>query len=131
MEDREDVMDAKGMNDESRAARNAHHLAIFDAFNEALDQERPYKFKGLPNPWSKQTRVTNETLTSKQVDQIIQKARTRVIEWDKTGAGTKFAPAPPPPPVFADPAVPGVPHPGEPPHAPAPPPPAPPALTPL
>lgn len=54
--------------------------------------------KGLPNPWSKQTRVTNEALTPAQVDQIIQRARERVLEWDKTGAGTKFAPPPPPPP---------------------------------
>lgn len=77
--------------------RNAYHLSIFDAFNEALDQERPYKFKGLPNPWSRQTRVTNETLAAAQVDQIIHRARERVIAWAKTGAGTKFAPPPPPP----------------------------------
>jgi hypothetical protein len=74
-------------------------LAIFDAFNEALDLERPYKIKGLPNPWSKQTRVTNENMTLDQVDIIVKKAMTRVIEWDKTGAGTKFAPPPPPPPL--------------------------------
>jgi len=29
-----------------------HHRAIFDAFNDALDQERPYKKNGEPNPWS-------------------------------------------------------------------------------
>lgn len=83
----------------SQEARNIHHLAIFDAFNEALDQERPYKVRGLPNPWSKQTRVTHESLTSGQVDAIVQRAIERVVEWDKTGAGTKYAPAPPPPPV--------------------------------
>jgi len=44
----------------SQEARNIHHLAVFDAFNEALDLERPYKVKGMPNPWSKQTRMTNE-----------------------------------------------------------------------
>jgi len=37
----------------SNDTRNIYHLGIFDAFNEALDQERPYKFKGLPNPWSR------------------------------------------------------------------------------
>lgn len=79
-----------------------HHMAIFDAFNEALDLERPYKTKGLPNPWSKQTRVTHEALTSDQVDQIMKRARARVVEWDKTGAGTKFAPPPPPPPAAGD-----------------------------
>ena len=86
----------------SNETRNIHHLSIFDAFNEALDQERPYQFKGLPNPWSRQTRVTNEALSSQQVSQIISKARERVIDWDKTGAGTKFAPAPPPPPLQSD-----------------------------
>lgn len=86
----------------SQEARNIHHLGIFDSFNEALDLERPYKFKGLPNPWSRQTRVTNETLTQEQVDAIIKKARDRVIEWDKTGAGTKFAPPPPPPPMQSE-----------------------------
>jgi len=37
----------------SQEAKNIHHLAIFDAFNEALDIERPYKIKGMPHPWSK------------------------------------------------------------------------------
>jgi hypothetical protein len=32
---------------------NFHHKAVFDAFNDALDYERPYKMKGEPNPWSK------------------------------------------------------------------------------
>jgi hypothetical protein len=27
-------------------AENFHHKAIFDAFNDALDHERPYKQKG-------------------------------------------------------------------------------------
>ena len=86
----------------SQEAKQVQHLAIFDAFNEALDLERPYKFKGLPNPWSKQTRITKENITSTQVDQIVQKAMERVIGWDATGAGTKFAPAPPPPPLQQD-----------------------------
>jgi hypothetical protein len=32
---------------------SVHHKAIFDAFNQALDIERPYKEKGQPAPWSK------------------------------------------------------------------------------
>ena len=36
-EDGEDEDYTKDQNNVSRAARNAHHLAIFDAFNEALD----------------------------------------------------------------------------------------------
>ena len=30
------------------------------------------------------------------------RAIDRVVEWDKTGAGTRYAPAPPPPPVQQD-----------------------------
>ena len=86
----------------SQEARNIHHLAIFDAFNEALDMERPYKSKGQPTPWSKSTRVTNEVLNAKQVDEIIEKAIERVLAWDKMGAGTKYAPPPPPPPLAQD-----------------------------
>ena len=44
-------------------AQNIHHKAIFDALNEALDMERPYKYKGQPTPWSKQTRVVKSALT--------------------------------------------------------------------
>lgn len=40
------------------------HLAIFDAFNEALDRERPYKVHGLPNPWSKATRLTTDAISA-------------------------------------------------------------------
>jgi len=86
----------------SQEAKNIHHLAIFDAFNEALDIERPYKIKGMPHPWSKQTRVTNEGLSFDQLDGIIKRAQDRVIEWDKTSAGTKFAPPPPPPPPASE-----------------------------
>ena len=57
--------DSKNLTNVSQIAKSVHHTAIFDAFNEALDLERPYKFKGQPNPWSKQTRLTNESLSSK------------------------------------------------------------------
>lgn len=30
-----------------------HHKALFDSLNAALDNERPYKEKGQPFPWSK------------------------------------------------------------------------------
>lgn len=94
--------DPKDQTNISFEAGKTHRAAIFDAFNEALDQERPYRMKGLPNPWSKQTRVAYENLSSEQVDQIIKRAFDRVIEWDKTAAGTKYAPPPPPPPVSGD-----------------------------
>lgn len=42
------------------------HRPMFDAFNEALDNERPYKSKGMPMPWSKQKRVTASRVTEQQ-----------------------------------------------------------------
>ena len=48
-----------------------HHKALFDAFNLALDMERPYKEKGKPAPWSKLTRVVKKDFTEVQLDQII------------------------------------------------------------
>lgn len=74
------------------------HKAIFDALNDALDQERPYKQKGMPAPWSKQTRSVNPKITTAMVEKMLNKAKEKVLLWAKTGAGTKFAPLPPPPP---------------------------------
>lgn len=71
-----------------------HHKALFDAFNEALDMERPYKDKGQPMPWSKQTRIVKKAITQEDVDRMIVKAKERVISWCKTGAGTRLAPLP-------------------------------------
>lgn len=48
-----------------------HHKALFDAFNLALDMERPYKEKGKPAPWSKLTRVVKKDFTQEQLDQIL------------------------------------------------------------
>jgi hypothetical protein len=83
-------------------SENIHHKAIFDAFNQALDIERPYKDKGNPPPWSKQTRVVRPKITEKQVETMLQKAKKRVMTWSKTNAGTRIAPLPPPPPVSND-----------------------------
>lgn len=65
-----------------RTTENIHHKAIFDAFNEALDLQRPYKLKGEPNPWSKQTRQTRSQLTEAQVENIrnkLNKVLTHII----------------------------------------------------
>lgn len=78
-------------------AEEFHRKALFDAFNQALDIERPYKDKGRPAPWSKQTRVTKQKITEAQLDKVLQKAKERVLAWCKTGAGTRLAPLPPPP----------------------------------
>ena len=73
-----------------------HHKAIFDALIEALEMERPYKDKGKPAPWSKQTRVVKKEITHNMVDQMVARAKDRVIAWSKTGAGTRLVPPPPP-----------------------------------
>jgi hypothetical protein len=63
---------------------NVHHKALFDAMNQALDQERPYRERGSPAPWSKQTRVLKPRLTDANVQAILQKAKQRVMAWSKT-----------------------------------------------
>ena len=45
-----------------------HHKAIFDALNAILDNERPYKEKGQPFPWSKQTRVVRKRLGKAELE---------------------------------------------------------------
>ena len=55
-----------------------HHKALFDAFNIALDLERPYKEKGQPLPWSKQTRVVRKKLGSKDLEKMLEKAKNKV-----------------------------------------------------
>jgi hypothetical protein len=72
-----------------------HHKALFDAFNMALDNERPYKEKGAPVPWSKQTRVVRKKIGTKELEQTIKRARSKVIDWCKTNAGTNITPPPP------------------------------------
>jgi len=41
--------------------------------------------------------MVKKRLTEGQIDQIISKAKERVIGWSKTNAGTKLVPPPPPP----------------------------------
>ena len=79
-----------------------HHYAIYEAFNEALDQERPYKSKGAPMPWSKNTRVVKQETTIGEAKKILEAAKSKVMEWSKTGAGTKYAPLPAHPPQTQD-----------------------------
>ena len=92
----------EGKSEDEKRAEQHHHKAIFDALNQALDQERPYKDRGQPTPWSKQTRVMQKNLTDKQLVSILQKAKDRVATWCTTGAGTRLAPVPTPPPSTDD-----------------------------
>lgn len=45
--------------------QNIQHKALFDGFNQALELERPYKEKGQPAPWSKNTRMVRQRITEK------------------------------------------------------------------
>lgn len=46
--------------DDREKIQNVHNYATFEALNEALDYERPYKNKGQPMPWSKNTRTVKK-----------------------------------------------------------------------
>ena len=70
--------------------------------NQALDSERPYKEKGQPAPWSKQTRVVKNKLTLPEVEKILKICEQKVMEWCDTNAGTTLAPLPPAPPTDSD-----------------------------
>jgi len=85
---------------ENENMSNVHHYALYEAMNDALDLERPYKTKGEPMPWSKNTRVVRQATTIAEAKRILESAKAKVLEWSATGAGTKFAPLPshPPPP---------------------------------
>lgn len=56
---------------EQESLQNVHNYALFEAFNEALDQKRPYKNKGLPMPWSKNTRVAKQATTIEEAKVIL------------------------------------------------------------
>ena len=55
--------------------QNVHHYALYEALNEALDLERPYKNKGEPMPWSKNTRVVRQTTTVSEAKKILETAK--------------------------------------------------------
>ena len=84
--------------EETENIQNVHHYALFESLNEALDQERPYKNKGEPMPWSKNTRVVKQVASTEQAKQILEKAKAQALEWSKMRAGTNFAPLPEAPP---------------------------------
>jgi hypothetical protein len=70
--------------------------------NAALDNERPYKEKGQPFPWSKQTRVVRKKIGKVELDKILLKSKTKVLDMCKTNAGTNIYPAPALPPANPD-----------------------------
>lgn len=88
--------------EETENIQNVHHYALFEALNEALDQERPYKNKGEPMPWSKNTRVVKQVSSLEQAKAILDKAKEQVIVWAKMHSGTNYAPLPEAPAATQD-----------------------------
>jgi hypothetical protein len=48
-------------------------------------------------PWSKNTRVVKQATSIDEARKILDSAMQKVLEWAVTGAGSKYAPLPPPP----------------------------------
>ena len=67
--------------DDREKIQNVHNYATFEALNEALDYERPYKTKGQPMPWSKNTRTVKKQTTYENAVQILERAKIKVIQW--------------------------------------------------
>ena len=82
--------------------QNVHNYALFEALNEALDLHRPYKNRGGPMPWSTNTREVKQMTTEEGARTILDQAVKKVLEWETTEAGSKFAPLPPPPTQLQD-----------------------------
>lgn len=94
---RDSQTDLTASQEETEKIQNVHNYALFEALNEALDQRRPYKNRGGPMPWSKNTRVVRQTTTVAEARSILDSAMQKVLEWSLTAAGSKYAPLPPPP----------------------------------
>jgi len=88
--------------EDDETVHNIHHYALFEALNDVLDQERPYRTKGEPMPWSTNSRTFKQITTPEQARKILEKARDKVIEVEKTQAGTNLAPMPSAPPQTQD-----------------------------
>ena len=87
-----DILTVSQEDDEN--IRNIHHYALFEALNDALDLERPYRTKGKPMPWSTNSRTFKQITSQDQAKKLLEKAKERVLIQDKTCAGTNQAPLP-------------------------------------
>jgi len=56
-------------------------------------------------PWSKQTRRVTSNVTQSEALRLFEKAKNKVVNQAKIGAGTKLIPPPPPPPADYDPDI--------------------------
>lgn len=65
-----------------------HNKAIFDSFNEALDQLRPFGLKGRPSPWKPAVIQTNvRVVNEKNMEFVLNKAKDKLLEWSSNLCG--------------------------------------------
>ncbi|CAK81315.1 unnamed protein product (macronuclear) [Paramecium tetraurelia] len=66
-----------------------HNQAIFDAFNEALNIQRPfYQDEGVPYPWCVETNISQRLCYGiEDIPNILERARQKVFDWSKTLCG--------------------------------------------
>ena len=72
-------------NEEANKNQRIHNRCIFDALNDALDICRPLGLRGVPMPWSNKVRDLSYHRLS--TEQIMEKAKDRVLDWSKVEAG--------------------------------------------
>lgn len=59
-----------------------HNRMLFDSFNEALDNFRPFGLKGSPFPWRPNAGRIKPLLHSlDQLPEILERAQERVADW--------------------------------------------------
>ena len=68
-----------------------HNKVIFDAFNEALDNQRIFGLLGRPFPWkTNQNRLNEQELTNKDIPKTLRVATDKTIEWASYLCGIIF-----------------------------------------
>jgi hypothetical protein len=65
-------------------AEHIHNKMIFDALNESFQKYRPYGTKGVPMPWSNNTRCIGHT---KPINKIIEEVKDELLDWTTIQAG--------------------------------------------
>lgn len=59
-----------------------HNRMLFDSYNEALDNFRPYGLKGSPFPWRPNAgRLKSVMFMTDNLPEILERAQERVADW--------------------------------------------------
>ena len=65
-----------------------HNKAIFDSFNEALDEMRPFGLKGYSFPWKIDgTRLSLRGKTLSDVQSLLTVTEKKVVDWASSLVG--------------------------------------------